>query len=757
MEKETIIASFTYLIFYSDLNGFCVSTFKEKLGQKTKNIKCIGNNLPQYKNIDYELTGEWQKDKNGDMQFKVDSFSEHIEKEKDSIIAFLSSGAIKGIGKKTAERIYEMYGDDSLEVIEKRPENLLRVRGITNKKLDEIIASYTENHLPKDLIELLMPNGFTTKNVIKVYRTYRNEYMEKINEDPYKMCDISGITFPMCDRVGRSLGIKEDAPIRLQGAINEAIKANYFSGKVGAKTSEIIKRAIILSGFNDKIRLHNELIFMAKAGFIDYKRVALDEHPVTYFYHKEVRQAEESLAKEIVKNLGRKDKSKEAEESLLKNSSITFDTTQKTAIINAFRYRLSIITGGPGTGKTTITKKIAEINKEITGEEPIFLAPTGKAARRMSESTGIEAHTIHSFLNLRPSGDEDAQYQEAEHIMIKDKCVVIDEFSMVDMMLAKTLFERMDNCRIIIVGDPDQLQSVGAGNVLLDMINSRKIPTAKLTFEHRQGEGSTIKSNANGMQNGLRKFETADDFYCEYVEARDSESTLKAIEDRMVEEYLRYYRLPEYSSVLCLCPYRSYTAGTYSVNNRLQEILNPKIDGAPEFKGTHDMVFRVGDPVMHVERNTEEVSNGNTGTVKAIKKVDNVLTLFAEFDLGKQTVIVEYTSQNIQCLTLAYAMTVHKSQGSEYDAIVTCLTSFHRMMLKRRIPYTAITRASTSVSIFLDSKQTLERAIDNNSTEDRNTLLEYHLRQSGAKTAAEKKVYNTKKGELEGQLSLAFT
>ena len=756
MDKETIIASFTYLIFYSDMNGFSVSTFKEKLGHKTKNIKCIGNNLPQFKNIDYELTGEWEKDRNGDMQFKVDSFSEHVEKEKDSIIAFLSSGAIRGIGKKTAERIYEMYGDDSLEVMEKRPENLLRVRGITVKKLDEIIASYTENHLPKDLIELLMPNGFTTKNVIKVYRTYKNDYMDKIKENPYKMCDIHGISFSICDRVAKSLGVTESSPIRLQGAINEAIKANYFSGKVGAKTSEIIKRAITLTGFNDKNRFHDELIFMAKAELIDYRRVVINNQPVTYFYHKEVRAAEEKLAKEIIKNLGRKDESQKAEESILKNSSFRFDDAQKTAIINAFRYSLSIITGGPGTGKTTITKKIAEINKELTGEMPIFLAPTGKAARRMSESTGIEAYTIHSYLNLRPSGEEDAQYQEAEKVLIKDKCVVIDEFSMVDMMLAKTLFERMVGCRIIIVGDPDQLQSVGAGNVLLDMINSCKIPTAKLTFEHRQGENSTIKSNANGMQNGLVEFETADDFHCEYVSGNSAESTLKAIEDKMVSEYLRYMKLPEYSNVICLCPYRVYTAGSYSVNNRLQEILNPAIDGMPEFKGMHDMVFRIGDPVMHVEINTDEVSNGNTGVVKAIKKVDNVLTLFAEFDLGKKTAVVEYTSQNIQYLTLAYAMTVHKSQGSEYDAIVTCLTSFHRMMIKRRIPYTAITRASASVSIFLDSSETLKTAIENNSTEDRNTLLEYYLRESGVKTVREPRVCSTNKGEMEGQLKLAF-
>ena len=751
MEKQVVIATFLYQIYYSQSNGFCVCNYKEKRG---KSIKCIGTDLPSYKDIEYELSGEWEKDKNGNEQFKVESFTEHVEKKKDSIIAFLSSGAIRGIGKKTAERIFEMYGTDSLEVIEKHPENLLRVRGISKDKLDMIIDSYAENHLPKDIIEMLLPCGFSTKQVIKVYKKYRADYLLKIKENPYELCQIKGITFSLCDRVGRLNMIGECDHRRLQCAIIEALKENFFEGKVGATLSDIVKKSSKLTSLMDGTLIRDEVIFMAKAGLISYRKIQMDGRVITYFYQKNVQVAEEKLANLIIQNIGLNDKSQQAEKYLNTASEIRFDDTQRKAIINAFKYRLSIITGGPGTGKTTISKKIAEINKKIYGKYPVMLAPTGKAARRISESTGIEAYTIHSYLNLRPIEDEDHMYEDVEPVMIKNECVMIDEFSMVDMMLSKTLFEHLINCRVIIIGDPDQLQSVGAGNVLLDMINSEKIPTSKLIYEHRQGEGSTIKKNANGMQDGQKSFSSANDFICEYVKDEDRKNVLTVIEDKMVAEYLRYFNDPAYNSVVCLCPYKNFATGMYSVNKKLQDMINPRGNGA-EFNGTHEMVFRVGDPIMHVEKNTDEVSNGNTGIVKSIRKIDNELTLIAEYDLGNKVVTVKYTTQNISQLTLAYAITVHKSQGSEYDAIVTCLSKFHKMMLKRRIPYTAITRSKKSVSIFLDAEETLVRAIDNDCTEDRNTLLCYLIRQAGEKSVIfDKKII--RKGDMEGQLKLAL-
>ena len=751
VEKTTIIASFTYNIFHSETNGFCVSTFKEKKG---KLVKCVGNNLPLFKNVDYELTGTWGEDKKGDKQFNVESFTEHVEKTRESIIAFLSSGAIKGIGKKTAERIYDMYGENSLETIEKMPENLLRIRGITQSKLDTIIESYSKNHLPKELIELLLPCGFSTKLVLKVNQLYRQNAISTIEADPYELCKIHGVSFAMADRVGNRFKIPIDDKRRLHAAIYEALKDNYFSGKVGATLNELIKRVTDYTNILDPMAIREMIIKMARNNLISYRKLSVDGNTLTFFYSNEVKQMEESLSKLIISNIGKNDKSKVASDIIENSKEIVFDESQKQAIINAFTYRLSIVTGGPGTGKTTITKKIAEINNRLYKKDPIYLAPTGKAARRITESTGIEASTIHSYLNLRPSGDEENSFDETEHVVIKESCVIIDEFSMVDMALAKLLFERLMNCRVIIVGDPDQLQSVGAGNVLLDMINSGKIPVSKLIYEHRQGEGSTIKKNANGMQNGMTTFETADDFKCEFV---GREESLKKIEDKMVDEYLRYYNDPSFENVVCLCPYKNYQAGMYSVNKRLQDVINPAYPGVTEYKGAHEQVFRVGDPVMHIERNTEDVSNGNTGIVKGIGKVDGELTLFAEFDLGNRVTVVEYNSTNISQLSLAYATTVHKSQGSEYDAVVTCLSSFHRMMIKRRIPYTAITRAKKSVSVFMDSEETLKSAINNDCTEDRNTLLCHLLKESSKPSFNIPKKKEIKTDGIKGQISLGFT
>lgn len=753
MEQNTIIASFVYMIFFAESTGFSVCTFKEKKGKK---VKCVGNNLPTFKNVEYELTGTYEADKNGNEQFKVESYTEHVEKEKDSIIGFLSSGAIRGIGKKTAERIFDMYGVESLEVIEKRPEDLLRVRGISMNKLDAIIESYAENHLPKDIIELLLPCGFTTKQVIKVYKIYKTNYMERIKENPYEMCSIRGITFSLCDRVGRNQKISERDPRRLQCAITEALKENFFSGKVGATTQNIISRVSSLTGLTDKKVIHDELIHMVKIGDVTYKKLELEDRVVTYFYRNNIKEAEEKLANLIISNMGRKnDKSMEAENLLSKAKKIRYDLSQKSAIINAFRYNLTIITGGPGTGKTTTGNEIVNLCRAIHKKTPILLAPTGKAARRMTESTGVQAYTFHSKLNLRPTDEDESVYNETEKVILRDEIILCDEFSMVDMMLAIALFEHTENCSFIIMGDPNQLQSVGAGNVLLDMINCGKIPTTELIYEHRQGEGSTIKKNANGMQKGQEKFVSAEDFICEYHKGTTSSETLSLIEDRMIDEYLRYYNSPSLDTVVCLCPYKNNIAGMYSVNKRLQNAINPGGDNVPEFKGLHDMVFRVGDPVMHVEKNTEEVCNGNTGVVKAIKKLDGEMTVIVSYDLGDKTTDMEYTMQNISQLALAYAMTIHKSQGSEYDAVVTCLTKYHSMMKVRRIPYTAITRAKKSVSIFFDEVETLKDAIRNNSTEDRNTLLCYYL-----KIADEKKFMprnkETKKGEVEGQLSLAF-
>ncbi len=754
-KNTSIIATFTYAIYRSADGNFCAYLYRTEDGKK---IKCIGSNLPEYKGIKYEFTGEYGTDKNGKEQFNVFSFTEHVESTKESIVAYLSSGTIKGIGKKTAERIYEMYKEDSLNVIESSPENLLRVRGITPQKLDCIIESYRQNHLPQDVIELLLPLGFTTNLITRICRTYKGETYSNIESNPYDLCTIRGVSFEMADNVGRHFKIDIFDRRRIYAAITEAIKVNYFKAKVGATIDEINREVSLMASISDKKFIWKMLVEMINAGRVTYKKLMVGDMLCQYFYMPQTQNAEENLAKCIIANAKRHmDESIRAEKLLEKSiGEIKFDDTQRMAIINAFKHSLSIITGGPGTGKTTILKKIVDINKELNKkQEVVLLAPTGKAARRISESTKMEAKTIHSQFLIRPREESSIDtYNTGDIEKLKDALVIIDEFSMVDMMLALLLFQNVENCRIVIVGDPDQLQSVGAGNVLKDMIDCGTIPVTRLIYEHRQQKGSKINDNANGMQRGLLELEEGEDFACRYIGG--SEDILKDMEDAMVEAYLSYKNDSSISSVVCLCPYKKYQAGIYSVNSRLQEILNPLGDRL-EVKGMQGMKFRENDPVMHVNTNTEQVSNGNVGVVERIKKKDKELIVVVRYDLGSKEELVEYGHNDMDQLCLAYAMTIHKSQGSEYDAVVTCLSSFHRAMLKRSIPYTAITRAKKSVTFFADSKETIKRAILNNSTEDRNTLLSYTLKQSSApaipKKEPEKKVRKT---QCDGQMTFAF-
>jgi len=289
------------------------------------------------------------------------------------------------------------------------------------------------------------------------------------------------------------------------------------------------------------------------------------------------------------------------------------------------------------------------------------------------------------------------------------------------MMLALALFEKTEDCRYIIVGDPNQLPSVGAGNVLNDLIDCKIIPVSRLKYVHRQAENSTIKENANGMQNGFTSFVKGNDFIVNYA------NSMKNIEDKIADIYLSEVRENSKNTIAVLCPFRNYDAGMFSVNRRIQQMINPT---GEEFKGHNDQIFRIGDPVMHVLRNTDDALNGDIGVVKGFDyDKDGKRCLLVEYDNGKETFLKSYSQKDMEQLNLAYAMTVHKSEGSEYNTIITLLTKMHEDFVVRNIPYTAITRAKDKVYFLTDSDMTIKKAIENNSMEDRNTLLSYIIKE----------------------------
>jgi len=747
-----IKVNFIYKVFYNDTNGYSVSKFRDIESDKT--ITCKGYNLPNNKSITYNFIVEQINDEKYGIQYEVKSFSEYIEESKDGILSYLSSGIIKGIGKKIAERIFEKYGLDSLNILEDKPESLLEIKGITKAKLEKIVESYQENHIPKELAELLVGDKFSPRITVAVYKKFKKDAYSMICKNPYVLCDVKGISFSMADSFKNKLCIDTFDKNRISAAISEGIKLNFHSGKVGVTMKDLIAYTSTLTKIKDAAFIKKSIISAITYGEITYRKIKYNGNIYQYIYNKTIKQAEESLAINILRKLKyKKDYSKKAEEIIsTTNLGIVLDPSQKEAAIGVFKSSISIIIGGPGTGKTTLINTISAIDEKIRGNnKQIFVAPTGRAARRITESTGKNAITIHSLLNLRPSDNATIEkYQnESDADKIKDMFIIVDEFSMVDMFLALALFEGAENCRFLLVGDPNQLPSVRAGNVLRDMIESGVVPTFTLSYVHRQSEGSTIKKNAYAMQTGGSGFEEAEDFICDYGKS------MEEIEDAIVDTYLKEKKENPNKSLAVLCPYKKYAAGINIINKRLQNAINPF---APEFKGTGNMVFRIGDPVMHILSNTDDAVNGDIGTVVRIGQHEEDLGIEVEYPTASSSFRKQYITKDIDQLTLAYAMTVHKSQGSEYDTVITLLTAAHKNFVTRNIPYTAITRAKKKVYFFSDSKATVKKAIENNHTEGRNTLLWYLLKtinitekKSVVATDKEKPV---RKKQCEGQMSL---
>lgn len=717
---HTLRAVFNYPIFSNADNSYCAYQYvimENNLKLSSQRIVCVGAYLPNYKDIQFELNGEWVNGKRG-YQFHVSDFSEVLE-SKEQIIKYLSCGIFKGVQIKTANKLYEAFGDDVFMYIENDPDEVAKVTKIGKKKAYALCETYEANKQAREIIQYLGQYGISVKKANTVFRKYGINAISVAKEHPYYLCDIDGITFDTADRIAMKENLPLDSIERMDYCAKHVLKQAELIGHLGLDKEEFGKSMLT--------KLNTPLITPAKV--LEYTIQSIQDRKLKYevvkrngkaFYYimlPYVYELEVSIANNLYRVYEEKNKinsevTRERIEEIAQNIGIVLDEHQMNAVMKSLTNNISVITGGAGTGKTTIIRVVAEYIKEYTNLDMAFLAPTGRASRRIKESTGYEASTIHSYLKIY---DKSLSLDTLE---IKENTFIcIDEHSMTDTYVMNILMNAVGSgCKLVFVGDKNQLPSVGAGAVLKDMIESDVLPVSYLTKIYRQNGQSKICTNAEKIKQGNINFVYDDTFKLFDVNG------LPTIQDVMIEEVISKINKYGIDNVACLSPYKEYEAGVNKMNALLQARLNPPDNVKAEHK-VGSSIFRENDRVMNL-RNSEDVSNGDIGTIQNIgKNSDDEVCIYVDF-CGK---IVEYTSENMDALTLAYCSTYHKSQGGEYDAVVLCLSKFHKPMLKRNLFYTGVTRAKKEISI-VGELNAFQTATLNEEDKGRNTLLWYHLR-----------------------------
>lgn len=713
-----VLCQFERVIFPRDASastsGFMIAVYKpcgilrDSAGQILDRFKAVGYCLPTSNKIKYKMEGRWSKSPKHGIQFEVERYEEVIAPTKEGIIAYLASGQIKGIGKKTAEKIYETFGDETLQVLDQEPKKLLTVRGISEKKLRKIIDSYLANRGARDVIAFLAPHGVTPNRAVKLYREYGEETMDIVRNHPYRLCELAGIAFKTADKLAMSMGIDPLSPERVDQALLYTLTDAEGKGHLCLEKHEFLRECLKLL---DTVGMTQD---MAAARAV---RLIQEEKLITYgdsVFKARTARVEESLAYEIVKKLHGSvpdypdlDADITEEEHKLK---FRLAPEQREAIKMGLTKKLCVITGGPGTGKTSVQHALLDLyKKKFPAAKIACCAPTGKAARRMEQSTGVPSSTVHRALGLL--ANEDGQYSEPE--MLDADLVLVDEVSMLDVYLAEKLFRSVPaTARLILVGDSDQLPSVGPGAVLKEIIASDMVPVVRLDQVFRQKNGSRIAANAKLIRHGNLSLEYGPDF--EFYDSTDLSVSAEIIESLYLQETAKY----GIDNVVLLSPYRQKTeTGANALNQRLQGKINPPAAGKND--AVHGQRrFRTGDKVMQI-KNCEEINNGDVGYIQSISGTQSESVIRIDFGDGR---VVDYENSELDMLDLGYACTVHKSQGSEYKSVIINLQCAHSVMLVRPLIYTAITRAKEKV-LIVGERRALCTAIRRTDTEQRGTKL----------------------------------
>lgn len=731
--KETYTGILADYLFYNEDNGYAVFLLETEDGVET----VVGHlpRLPEGENL--RVWGTLGHHAKYGQQLKLEGYEVILPTGAHQMVAYLSSGLIDGVGPAMAGRLVAAFGEDLFDIMDYSPERLLGIPGIGEKTLAKIMASYSEQRRNRTVMMELQKLNISTLSAMKIYKTFGDSALQMIRENPYQLAEwVQGIGFRQADRIAEMLGIGKDSPFRLRSGIRHVLTRQTGEGHSCYPQEKLLAEAAETLGHRPE-ELEGALVDMILEGTVCVERTAA----MSRVYLAPLHAAEAGIVRRLQGLMEDRDPLPLMDRERIiaeieGRMGLELAPEQKAAIDLTLDEPVVLITGGPGTGKTTLVRFIIEL-LERSAHRVALAAPTGRAAKRLSQTTDREAKTLHRLLEYVPSGleGEEGGFQRDEGNPLDVDVLIVDEMSMVDLLLMYNLLKAMPpGGRLILVGDADQLHSVGSGNVLRDLLESEAIPTCRLTDIFRQARESAIVLNAHRINRGEAPAvnEREKDFF--FIEGKDSSAVQASVIDLVSRRLPEYYGFDPFSDIQVLTPMKQSPVGVESLNEKLQGVLNPP-SATKEEKQIGIRVFREGDKVMQIRNNYslrwiaqgtgmegEGVFNGDIGLIVRINRREQAIHVL--FD-GERLALYDFTQTDE--LMHAYAITVHKSQGSEFPAVVMPITGHTPILMTRNLLYTAVTRARRLV-VLTGDRQWLLRMIANNSGTVRYSGLKERLK-----------------------------
>ena len=740
--SETVTGYIDHIIFRNEENGYTVMVLKET--KEEEELTCVGSFPSVTQGASIEASGVYTHHPVYGKQFQISSFVEKMPEDTEAMERYLGSGAIKGIGAALAARIVRKFGADTIRIVEEEPERLAEVKGISEKKAREIAGQVTQKTEMRKAMIFLQKYGISLNLGAKIYQKYRESLYTVLQENPYKLAeDISGVGFKIADEIASRIGIHADSDYRIRSGMLYTLLQASGEGHIYLPKDQLFARCAQLLGV-DEPYMEKHLMDMV----IDRKLVLKEKNGETVVYPSQYYYLELNTARMLceLNILCPEDEEliRKRIAMIEKETDTVLDEMQKKAVTEAASHGLFILTGGPGTGKTTTINAIIQFF-EGEGAELRLAAPTGRAAKRMTETTGYEAQTIHRLLELNGMPEEErdgghsAKFERNAQNPLEADVIIIDEMSMVDIHLMHSLLLAVTTgTRLILVGDENQLPSVGPGNVLRDIIHSGCFPVVELTNIFRQASESDIVVHAHKINRGepVQINNKSRDFF--FLKRYDADIIIRVV-IALIQEKLPKYVDAKPFEIQVLTPMRKGLLGVERLNKILQRYLNPPEEAKKE-KAIGDRLFREGDKVMQIKNNYQMeweirgrygiviekgigVFNGDMGILKEVNEFAE--TAEVEFEDGR---FATYSFKQLEELELAYAITIHKSQGSEYPAVILPILSGPRMLMNRNLLYTAVTRARKCVTV-VGSIEEFENMIRNEKQQKRYSALDERIRE----------------------------